>query len=245
MNFLDIFTGAASSVWGWFTSGNIASSLLRTVVTGFALNQVSKSIQSSADTVNNTYDPGVRVQSNADTEKKIPVIYGSAILGGIITDAYMTPDGLNMYFCLTICERTGNLAFGYGDPSTFTFRKTYWNDSQMIFQGDGITVSHLEDRDGNIDDKVSGLIKVWTFNGTNNANAKSIMPEWTANHNMPNLIFAIVKVTYNKDKGVTGLGNMRFDIKNSMTLPGDCLFDYMTNNRYGANLDPTEINIYG
>jgi hypothetical protein len=35
---------------------------------------------------------------------------------------------------------------------------------------------------------------------------------------------------------------MRFKIQNSMTLPGDCIYDYMTNTRYGAGIDPAEIN---
>jgi hypothetical protein len=40
----------------------------------------------------------------------------------------------------------------------------------------------------------------------------------------------------NKDKGITGLPNMRFHVTNSMTLPGDCLLDYMTSTRYGAGI---------
>jgi hypothetical protein len=67
------------------------------------------------------------------------------------------------------------------------------------------------------------------------------MPNWTANHDMTNLVFAIVKITYNKEKNVTGLGDMKFVLENSMSEPGDCLYDYMTNTRYGAGIASTEI----
>jgi 1-deoxy-D-xylulose 5-phosphate reductoisomerase len=58
---------------------------------------------------------------------------------------------------------------------------------------------------------------------------------------MNNLVFAIVEVTYNKTKNVTSLPNMSFAIQNSMTMPGDCLWDYMTNTRYGAGIPASEI----
>ena len=72
--------------------------------------------------------------------------------------------------------------------------------------------------------------------------AWSIMPGWTSAHTMNDLVFAIVKVEYNKEKNVTKLGKLDFKIRNSMTEPGDCLYDYMTNTRYGAGIDPQEIN---
>jgi hypothetical protein len=58
---------------------------------------------------------------------------------------------------------------------------------------------------------------------------------------MSDLVFAIIRLDYDAEKNVTGLGNVRFKISNSMTQPGDCLYDYMTNTRYGAGIDPTEI----
>jgi hypothetical protein len=69
------------------------------------------------------------------------------------------------------------------------------------------------------------------------------MLDWTANHTMNNLVFVIVRIEYNKDKGITGLGNLLFKVNNTITLPGDCLYDYMTNTRYGAGISPAEINL--
>jgi hypothetical protein len=58
---------------------------------------------------------------------------------------------------------------------------------------------------------------------------------------MSNLVFAVVRLTYDSDKGVTSIPNMQVRVKNTMTLPGDCVYDYMTNTRYGAGIPPGEI----
>jgi hypothetical protein len=36
---------------------------------------------------------------------------------------------------------------------------------------------------------------------------------------------------------------MTFVIENSMKLAGDCLYDLMTNTRYGAGINPEEIYV--
>jgi hypothetical protein len=58
---------------------------------------------------------------------------------------------------------------------------------------------------------------------------------------MNDLIFALVRVDYNREKNVTGLGDVTFEVSNSMFLPGDVLNDYMTNTRYGAGIASAEI----
>jgi hypothetical protein len=60
---------------------------------------------------------------------------------------------------------------------------------------------------------------------------------------MTNLCFALIRIDYNREKNVTGLGDIKFVIENSMTKPGDCLYDYMTNTRYGAGISAEEIYI--
>jgi hypothetical protein len=255
MSFIDDLVGGAGSF-----AGNLAGNMAKTALLGFALNQVTKSINNNntlpATTATSIPDNQTRLQNNASTENKIPVVYGTAFLGGIVSDAVITTDLATMYFCLTICEKTGNTNLGSGDPSTFTFKNLYWNDNKIFFDADGITVSHTEDRDGNIDTNFAGLIQIYCYNGgssspcvptgytnTSLSNAFAIMPDWTTNHTMNELIFAIVKVTYNTEKGLTGLGTVKFQIQNSMTLPGDVMYDYMTNSRYGAGIDPTEIYV--
>ena len=58
---------------------------------------------------------------------------------------------------------------------------------------------------------------------------------------MNNLVFALFKVTYNKEQRVTSLGDIQFKLSNTLTQPGDVLYDYMTNTRYGAGIAARDI----
>jgi hypothetical protein len=106
---------------------------------------------------------------------------------------------------------------------------------------------------------MDNLVKIYCFNGASNnpvrpnhpsagystsalGTAYSVVPTWTSAQAMNDLIFAVVEVNYNRDRGVTAIPTMKFKLTNSMTQPGDCLYDYMTNTRYGAGIDPTEIS---
>lgn len=247
MSFLDDIVSTGSAIGGWFTGDSIGGQLARTAITGYALNQLTKSINPTNGTT--TVDPGVRLQVEASAENSIPVVYGTAWLGGIITDAQLTSNNATMYYCLTICEQTGNTGLGSGDASIISFGDIYRDDMRLIFEDDGITVQSAVDRDGNVCLKPNGKIKVWCFSGgsgnpvvpanyTNSglSSADSIFPEWTAAHDMTGLIFAIIRVDYDATKDIRGLGTFKFQIKNSMSQPGDCLYDYMTNAVYGAGI---------
>jgi len=259
MSWLDDIVDVGRSVVGWFSGGSTGAQLARTALTGYALNQVTKSINRENETAKPTaVDQGVRLQVNPNPNEKIPVVYGRAALGGIVTDAFLTNSNQTMYYCITLCEQTGNLNLGSGALSQISFKDIYWNNERLIFQqtgGDaGYIVTSTVDDAGNVNTDVNGLIQVFCYSGTSydpvlpagytNATtyyANNIMPNWTANHDMNNLIFAIVRIDYNREKNVTGLGEMKFVLENTMTEPGDCLYDYMTNTRYGAGIDPTEI----
>jgi hypothetical protein len=61
---------------------------------------------------------------------------------------------------------------------------------------------------------------------------------------MSNLVFAVVEVNFNRDKNVTTApASVKFHITNTMTMPGDCIYDYMTNQMYGAGIDAGEISV--
>ena len=112
MSFLDDVFDLGKQAYDWFKGDSLGAGLARTALTGYALNQVTSSINkdnASKDPAAAKVDPGVRIQVDPDTEYKVPVVYGTAILGGAITDAYLTEDNKTMYFVITICERTGNL----------------------------------------------------------------------------------------------------------------------------------------
>jgi hypothetical protein len=249
MGWLDSLLDIGATAIGWFTGGTLGAQLARTVVTSVALNQVSKSIAKEQKTdVQKTEDKGVRLQTNPDPNTKIPVVYGRACLGGTVTDAQMTNSNQTMWYCITICEVTGNLNLGQGAASSITFKDVYRDKQKLIFNSDGVTVAKAVDSDGVENTDVAGLIKVYTFrngslSGPSPAAAATLMPAWTANHTMTNLCFALIRIDYNREKNVTGLGDIKFVIENSMTKPGDCLYDYMTNTRYGAGIASSEIYV--
>lgn len=241
-------------------SSNIGTQIFKTVLTGYALKKVTESINKSNEAraeANKTLE-GSRLQLDPTTDERIPVLYGTAFVPGIITEAVQSADQKTMYMVITLSERTGTL-FSDSSSSTYTFANVYANDNRCVFEtsgaGSGLSVTHTLDADGNRDDSFNGLLKIYPFagssgtpqvfdgytNSTTLADAHEIVPGWTSDHAMQDLIFAVVEITYNSDRGVTTLPKFTFEISNSMTLPGDCLFDYMTNTRYGAGIDPDTI----
>jgi hypothetical protein len=65
---------------------------------------------------------------------------------------------------------------------------------------------------------------------------------WTSANQMKGLVYAIVKVTWNSDKGFTSLPNITVQLDNSINNPADVWYDYMTSARYGANVSASEID---
>ena len=238
----------------FFTGGSIASSLAKTALMGFALNRLNKNTNKSGDSSTAAnIDAGVRLQLPADAAFKIPVLYGTAYFGGNLIDAQMTNSNKTMWFALVLSEKTGTTISG--TASSYVFKDVYWNQQRVQFRTDGITVDYTRDRAGNIDRSLSGLVKIYQYAGGSTAGqvpesysgtvpaAHTLFPNWTAGtHPMTNLVFALVSVDYNRDKGVTGLGELLFQVQNSMKMPGDVLYDYMTNGVYGAKIPAADID---
>lgn len=257
MSFIDDIVNVGKSVVGYIGGNSLGSSLARTALLAYAVNRMNASVNAENQTGdaanNNTPDPGVRLQVDPDPEHKIPVVYGSAFLGGIISEAVESNNNLRMTYCLTICERTG-IRMSDSVQSTFAFNDIYLNGNRVVFHADGITVSYTSDKDGNIDYSPDGLIKIYCYAGNSNSGvipvgysgtpitAYSVIPGWTSANAMNDLVFAVVEVNYNKDKNVTSLPTVSFHITNTMNQPGDCIYDYMTSTRYGAGIPATEIN---
>ena len=250
MSFLD----GISKGWSYLKGNSLGASLVKTVGLALVVNQLSKNAIKDNNT-NNTpanIDAGVRLQIPPASDSKIPVLYGSAFFGGNITDAVMSNNNKTMSYCLTLSEKTGNL-LSTGAASVYTINNIYWNDQRIVFQADGYTVDYTVDRGGVVDRSMSGLVQILTYvgnttlpkipTGYTNASLPTItsLIGWSGAEYMGDLIFAIVKVNYNRDKNVTGLGTVKFHITNSMHKPGDCLYDYMTNTRYGAGISSGDI----
>lgn len=254
MSWLSSIINFGSTVLDFFTGG-IGGTIARTAVTAYAVNKINKSIAKDNNKTKQQSETGNRIQLDPDTEAKIPVVYGTAFVGGIVTDARMYNNNQSMAFCLTLSERTGT-KISDNNYSYFEYLQIYWNDQLCVFENDGITIKHLLDRTNQINAKPAGLVKVYCYRGSyleptvpqgyNNTNlfgAFSIMPGWTANNRMSDLIFVIIKMDYSRENEVTSLGTWRFKIRNTMTLPGDVIYDQLTNKRYGAGVPATEINV--
>jgi len=262
MSWFDDLVGAGKQLLGgtvdFFTNNSLGSSLAKTALLGYTVNKVNKSINKDNTTASATtakpVDPGVRLQTPPASDYKIPLLYGSATFGGAITDAYLTTDNQSMYFVLTLCEKTGTL-LSTSAASTFVFNDIFLNDNRVIFQSDGITADYMIDREGNQDISIRDLVEVYCYAGDSDTPvvpeyytngslvpAYSIMPNWNSLMTMDETVFAIVKLNYSKEKGVNKLPEMQFTVTNSMSLPGDCLYDIMTNTRYGAGIDPADIS---
>ena len=253
--FSNIFS-FAKPVIGFLTGNTLGSQITRTVLTGLALRKLSQSDQRENNFESSIQeeepDFGVRLQASADPSTKIPVVYGTAFTGGKIVDVRMADNNQTMWYCLALCEVTG-VKLSDSAQSVITFKDIYYNNSRIVFKSDGHTIDNIVDVNGKVDESLKGLVEIYAFKdgstnptnvedfATQTANAYDLFPNWTSNHRMHKLAFILVKLKYNKEKNNSGLGNIVCKLENSMTLPGDCLNDLMTSDRYGANIATADI----
>jgi hypothetical protein len=264
MSFLSGIVNLGKSAVKFLSGNSVWSSLAKTAILGLAVNKLSSAANKGNNTDTKNIDQGVRLQATPDAAAKIPVLYGSAFFGGNISDAAMTNSNKTMWYCLVLAEKTGNL-YSNSAASAYTLNNVYWNNQRMVFNSDGVTVNYTVDSTGVIDRSLSGLARVYFYAGGRTAgqvpsgysgsvpNAETLFPNWTSGtHAMTDLIFALVRVDYNREKNVTGIGDMLFNVTNTMKYPGDAVYDYLTNTRYGAGIaagnilttDITALNTY-
>ena len=251
MSFLSNLFDIGKSVLGVFSGNSIGSQLARAAGSAFVLSQVSKSVNKSNNTAP-TIDPGVRLQTPADTNYRVPVVYGTTQLSGAMTAVEMANSNKDLYVVYTLCERTG-IKLSNSTQSVISFDAVYINDQVATFKADGITVDYTTDRNGVQDISLRDLVQIRCYNNGSANNvfptgasgtpqtAYDFIPLWTSTDTMDLTVFAAIKMSYNKDKGLTKIPTFRFKLTNTMTMPGDCVLDYMTNSRYGAGIDPAEI----
>lgn len=258
MSFLSSLFEVGKTALGFVSGNSIGSQIARTVLTGLALqklNQVDqkKNNQPSPSVQEDEPDFGVRLQATADPSTKIPVVYGSAYTSGKIIDVRMTDNNQTMWYCLALSERTG-VKMSNSTQSVISYRDIFYNNSRVVFQSDGVTVEQLVDVNGKVDNALKGLVKIYCYNNgsatqvpvqdfplTTLASAYSLMPTWTSAKAMSNLVFVLVKVSYNAEKNTAGLGNLVAHLDNDMNMPGDVLYDMMTNTNYGAGIAAADI----
>jgi hypothetical protein len=254
MSFLDSVVSFGKTALGFVGGDTLGGSLARTALLGFATKKLNDMVVKENEAGQAAKrDMGTREQVDPDTEHAIPVVYGEAYLSGMVTDAVLTSDNKTMWYCITLSEKTGSLM--NGTPSVISFKELYWNGNRVEFGADGVTVSGMVSEDKVVANNYNGKVRVYPFNngstgatkfvglGTGNSSpAYSIFPNWTSAHTMDELVFCLVRVDYDGAAGVTGLGDLKFRLSNTMKQPGDVLYDYMTNTRYGAGIPAQEMN---
>lgn len=196
---------------------------------------------------------GNRIQVSPATNNKLPVVYGNAYLGGIITDLSISTNNQNLYYCVTLSEVTNN-EFG-NTPDTFSFGKVYWGGKRCNFDTVDQTkvISLTDESTGAVDTAVSGFLYIYKYRNGSNAPVNttqtaiqvmsdaSLTYKWDSNNLMSGSVFAIIKLVYNSTAGITGIQQTKFEITNSRSNPADCLLDYMKSVRYGAAIPSTQI----
>ena len=227
----------------------------------FAVNMVASAVIARVfapdePTINSsaTQNPGSRITAPPAGDNKLPVVYGSAFVGGSLVDLSITSDSQTMYYVIALSEVT-NTETG-GTPDTFTFGNIYYGGKRVIFDGTDLTKVNglLDESTGLTDTTVAGKINFYLYrNGSNNP-ANTALPAlsvisgsglvyaWDGSKAMSNCVFAIIKLRYSVTANIRGLDQVRFQITNSRFKPGDCFLDYLSSSRYGAALSVSNID---
>jgi hypothetical protein len=199
-------------------------------------------------------NPGNRQQVPPATDNKLPVIYGTAFVGGIITDLIISNDNQKLLYCLALSEVT-NTNEGQ-TPDEISFGDIYYGGKKVTFDSSGYNViSLLDESTGLLDTTVSGKIQIYLYkNGVNypancSVTANTITQNingsyyWDYNVKMSNCAFALIVLTYSVSANVRGINQTKFQVTNSRSNTGDCIYDYLTNTRYGAALPISQIDV--
>lgn len=240
--------------------GAVATWGIGAYATAFAINMVASSIISKAfgaqppNYNDSTPNPGNNQQVPPAGDNKLPVVYGSAYVGGIITDLSITSNNQKIYYVLALSEVT-NTETG-GTPDTITFGNVYWGGKRCVFD---VTNQYqvtglLDESTGITDTTVNGKLNIYLFRNGSSSGANTtqtaiqimqsagLVYTWDNNKLMSNCAFAIIEITYSQSANLTGIQQTRFQITNSRYKPGDCFLDFLTSERYGAALSLSQIN---
>ena len=195
-------------------------------------------------------NPGNRQQLPPATDNKLPVVYGSAWLGGTITDLSISENNQELYYVISLCEVTDN------GNDTITFGDVYWGGKKCNFASSTSenVVSLTDTSTGETDTSVNGRLQIYMYrNGSNTPvrgtqsaitvmQSSGLIYTWDNTKLMSNCAFAILHISYNQDAGLTGMQQTKFQVTNSRHKPGDCFYDYFTSAVYGAAVDASQID---
>ena len=190
-------------------------------------------------------DPGVKVQLQPSTDNRVPVFYGRVNTGAIAVDAGIKNRNNTMVYAYVIGEKT--------DTGSYTVNNIYRGDAKLNFTG--ASVSSITDPNATSSNNVNGKMRCRVYAGNAQSSANQIFPVTgkvaaqtllstiDSSTNYEDLVYAIFEVDYDAENGLTGLGQITYDITNSLTNPANVLLDYCQNDRYGAGLSSSELDL--
>jgi hypothetical protein len=236
------------------------------VVSSLIANRLTPKDASPPGSQPNIISQGSRIQASPATDNKLGIVYGSAFVSPIIVDAKISEDQKIMWWVLALTERTDTGSYTLGDIDSATTTNVFWGDKQLIFadMSDRTKVTSWIDSNGDTDTKVAGNLFVYLYdNGSSSpvnsaVSAITVMSDaqiasdqrWNSSRytsagkspTMYRTVFAVIKMIYNQDAGITSLPQIKIKVTNSLTKPGDVIYDYLSNSRYGCGIDINQID---
>jgi hypothetical protein len=266
-----------TAIAAWLvTAGASAAvaSIVANVLVSFAISYIAQSVF-GPDMPSNAAaeDPGVKSRIPTDPKNKLPVVYGEKRVAGQIIMADISSNNQVMAFIIALSEGPVEAI------DKVTWENKDLNFSSALSSSSQGTTSILgnDDRDGNptnggaIDfdgvayDFLDGNIEVAVFPaGGRCPQMELFSTKWntnSTNRTMPNVAYAFVKLTYDRDNRVTGLPSKLFFNVRGRTVsrlddalgnfsasifmsknPADCLIDYLINTRYGCGIPASSLD---
>ena len=248
-----LIVAALVTVATYATAGVVAAVVVGIVASAVVATAFAQSMQPGGEGgygSGSSPNPGNRQQIPPATDNKVPVVYGEAWVGGTVTDLSITSDNQVIFYVMPLCEVTDN------GNDTITFGDVYWGGKKCNFSPPGGTAvySLTDPSTGEVDGSTDGQLNIYLYsNGSNNPynttqSAIAIMQTaglvytWDNTKLMTNTAFAIIRIDYSQRSSLTGMQQTKFQVFNSRKAPGDCFSDYLTNEVYGAAIDPSQID---
>lgn len=237
---------AGGGALGSTLAGTIAATAAAAVITGAVVYGVGRGVARAMapDFPSGTtgLNGGVRQQLAPNTGYRVPVVYGHAFQQGIITDAAISSDNQTMTYVLTLGEKT---------TGTTTLGNVFFNDKRLVFTGNSASVTSTVDEDGTSSTDFAGNVEVYVWDGDGDSanalrgsvDAHTLVSHWGSNEKNSNTIFSIVKVTYDPEAQLTGLGTMTYELTNSLDNPANVIVDYLNSDIYGAGISNADIDM--
>lgn len=258
---------AAVTAFGWLAGETVLAFVARTVLfTGISRLIAKRSLSQS-----NSQAASGRTQQAPVANNVLPVVYGTAFIPPTVTDAKISTDQKFMWYVCALAEVTdttvgSGYTFGdiYYDGKLVTFDGT---DTSKVIKL--TTNGDTPQEDTNIAGKLyiwkfpngsssgistGGADAITLLSDSSTGGGIPANERWngplysyteglvTYSPTMTNTAFIVIRVEYNDDAGLSGLGQVNVELTNSITKPGDVLKDYLLNARYGCAIPLTKID---